>query len=105
REIAEIEALGRALVDADHGHPARQQKPRRGSPGQAHAVDHHAAEAAGTPGNRERAGHRSLSVERLSSAKSRDKIQKRTMILGSAQPASSKWWWERGIFTNTLTVR
>src|SRR5207248_3958514 len=72
------------VVRAHHGGAARAQQVRRG-----HAAlsqpDHQGMAALEV--------HLSFSEASAISASMMETIQKRTMIFGSAQPCSSKWWW------------
>ncbi len=90
--------LGRgAPVGDGHLGPARAGDAGRGDAAPREPHDEHALSC-----EAKRVGHRYLSLSEASatSASMMDMIQKRTMIFGSAQPFSSKWWW-MGAILNT----
>src|SRR5262249_9720444 len=99
-QLAQVELRARFLVHAGDRHPAIQKKARRRPAGAPQPVDQHRAEFALAPGD----SHRSFRVERERSAKRIERIQKRTITLGSAHPESSKWWWS-GAMRNTRLPR
>src|SRR5438552_10042930 len=68
-------------------HHLRAARPKQaGGGGAALAQAHHEGVSSGEV-------HLSLSDASAVSARMMEMIQKRTMIFGSAQPCSSKWWW------------
>ncbi len=87
--LLEIAAVHRLVVHRLHGDALRQQQAHRGAAGEPQAVYQRLLQAPARgriPGS----VHRSFSVDKDSSANRIDRIQKRTMTLGSAQPESSK---------------
>ena len=83
-QLPEVELVGHAIVDGHDLDAAARQQPGRGAAGETESVDQ------GTAPVEWISRHLSFNVDRPSRAKRIDSTQKRTMIFGSAQPASSK---------------
>src|SRR5262249_57983010 len=84
RGRVELEARGILRVGDAYANAARREQLRDGSARAAEPDDERASR---------QVHQRSFSVESARSAQMMATIQKRTMICGSGQPRSSKWWW------------
>jgi hypothetical protein len=86
-QVAEVQILGRPAIHADHRNCPGPQQAGRALAGDSEAIDQGTIPLFGFQAHL----YLNFNVARPISANMIDRIQKRTMILGSAQPLNSKW--------------